>query len=955
MKTFLSLVAKDLLGRFGNNMRDVTVVFPGKRASIFLNQELALASPQPVWAPRYTTMSDLFYRLSPYVAADPIDSIVALHGIFCSTLSVEEMEDHYSLDKFWSWGEVILSDFDDIDKHLADAEAIFANVYELHQLESLDYLTEEQRETLRHFFGNFTAEGNSVLKERFLHVWQHMHRIYTSLRQQQMQEGCMYEGALFRDVVERMHKDDSYLLPLLEDKKAIVFAGFNVLNDVEKALMTAIQKEGKALFYWDYDTFYVENPEHEAGVFMRQNLKDFPCALPREEFCNLSSLRDVTFISCNSDNAAARFSHQWLGQKHDPVSNRNAVILCNEGLLQPMLHSIPSKQEKVNVTMGFPLMDTPIYSFVIALISLQTDGFDKKQERFRFPFIQSVMHHVYASYIPQEEWLRYQAEDNAKLISYLISMVQKVGMQYSNIEEPDVYEQLYIEAIFQTNRILTKFLQLVSRSQQPLQIQHITLRRLLRSLLCSTSIPFHGEPAHGLQVMGVLETRCLDFSHMLMLSVEEGMLPRNIHSNTMIPANIREAFGLTTPRHRIAVFSYYFYRLIQRTEHLTCVYNENCVGNSHHEMSRFLRQMLAETTIPIRTLWLRSKSKVSGTEELFVEKTEEVMQRMLMRYDVNTSRHKAIPLSPTAINMYMTCPMRFFLTHISGLRAEEEQQEELTAPLIGDIFHDTAELVYKHIMDHTGSRTIQKNTLSQVLDNMDSVVGPILDIVFDTVYFHPADRWTRTDAALEMIRKDTRPGNQYLGELIIIRKVLMQYLTNLLRYDLNHTPFRIIGTEVDCKFLLTVKPDGMQPITINTGGRIDRLDEMDSHVRIVDYKTGSHIPAIKSMEDVTGTAGNHEGYYLQTFLYSLAVLRAEKPELPLVPTLFYPAKAYSTTYDPTLTMGKEPIEDFKPLAEEFSEGLSGVVRQIFTPGTKFCQTPDTASCANCEFKLLCNR
>ena len=233
-------------------------------------------------------------------------------------------------------------------------------------------------------------------------------------------------------------------------------------------------------------------------------------------------------------------------------------------------------------------------------------------------------------------------------------MVQQVGMHFSGIQEPDVYEQLYIEAIFQTHRILSKFLQLTSREENPLCVQHVTLRRLLRALLCSTSIPFHGEPAQGLQVMGVLETRCLDFSHMLMLSVEEGMLPRNTQGNTMIPAKIREAFGLTTPRHRIAVFSYYFYRLIQRTEHLTCVYNENCVGTSRHEMSRFLRQMLAETDIPIRTLWLKSESSIQDVQELSVPKTPEILLRMLERYDQNTSGKKAIPLSPSAINTYMT-------------------------------------------------------------------------------------------------------------------------------------------------------------------------------------------------------------------------------------------------------------------------------------------------------------
>ena len=971
MKTFLSLVANDLLKRFGNNMHNVTVVFPGKRASLFLNQELALASDTPVWAPRYITMSDLFYSLSPYVKADPIDSIASLYQIFSKTILTEEIQEEYSLDKFWGWGEIILSDFDDIDKHLADAEAIFSNVYEQMQLENLDYLTNEQKETLQHFFKNFSAEGNSLIKERFLNVWSKMYQMYTDLRKEQMQAGTVYEGAIFRSVIERLKKDDTLLPSFLADGQAIVFAGFNVLNDVEHALMSAIQKQGKALFYWDYDSYYVENPEHEAGEFMRQNLKDFPCALGKENYDNLRHLQDVTFISCNTDNAVARYAHQWLTLLKDknllPIkgeARRGSVILCNENLLQPVLHSLPQQVEKVNITMGFPLTDAPIYSFVMALLSLQTDGFDLTQQRFRHPFVQVVQHHVYAPLLEEEQWLRYQATDNMQLLAYLIEMVEKVGVHFSEIQEPNVYEQLYIEAIFQTHRILTKFLQLTCRDKNPLVVQHITLRRLLRTLLCSTSIPFHGEPAHGLQVMGVLETRCLDFSHMLMLSVEEGMLPKNTQGNTMIPADIREAFGLTTPRHRIAVFSYYFYRLIQRTEHLTCVYNENCVGNSKHEMSRFLRQMLAETEIPIRTLWLRSDTSIQDAQTLSVPKTPKILQRMLERYDINTSGKNAIPLSPSVINTYMTCPLKFFLAHVSGLRADVDPQDGLNAPLIGDIFHDTAELIYKRIIQRTGSHIIQRNTLSELLSDMEGLVGPILDIVFDTVYFHPADHWQRTEEAWKMVCRDSRPGNQYTGELIIIRRVLMQYLTNLLRYDLRHTPFRIIATETDRMFNVQLTMNNStnselstlnSKLNITTGGRIDRLDEQDGRIRVVDYKTGYHVPSIKSMDDVTNTAGKHEGYFLQAFLYSYAVLQNDKPQLPLVPALFYPGKAYKEDYDPTLTIDKNVIEDFAPLADEFYKGLTQVVKQIFSPDYSFTQTPEVKDCANCDFKLLCGR
>jgi hypothetical protein len=327
---------------------------------------------------------------------------------------------------------------------------------------------------------------------------------------------------------------------------------------------------------------------------------------------------------------------------------------------------------------------------------------------------------------------------------------------------------------------------------------------------------------------------------------------------------------------------------------------------------------------------------------------------MLQRYDINTSGEKAIPLSPSVINTYMTCPLKFFLAHVSGLRADVDPQEGLNAPLIGDIFHDTAELIYKRIIQRTGNHIIQRNTLSELLSDMEGLIGPILDIVFDTIYFHPADRWQRTEEAWKMVCRDTRPGNQYTGELIIIRRVLMQYLTNLLRYDLRHAPFRIIDTETDRYINCQLSTVNSQ-LNITAGGRIDRLDEMDGHIRVVDYKTGYHLPSIKSMDEVINTAAKHEGYFLQAFLYSYAVLKEDKPQLPIVPALFYPGKAYKEDYNPTLTIGKEVIEDFAPMADEFYEGLTQVLKQIFSPDTSFTQTPEVKNCTNCDFKLLCGR
>ncbi len=954
MNTFLSAVARDLTARFGSNLHDVTVVFPGKRASLFLTQELVGTGKSPLWEPEYTSMDNLFQTFTPLTQADPIESICTLLRLMQQIIPEEETQ---SLDQLWGWGEVILSDFDDIDKHMADAQLVLANVYDQHCLDNIDYLTDEQEEALKRFFSNFSVEGNTAIKERFLHIWSHMYPLYQALNRTLEARGTLYSGALYRRVASDLKHRPDLLDGYLKERKAVAFVGFNVLNDVEQALMMEIKRSGKGRFYWDYDSFYVDNKANEAGIFMRENLLHFPCALGKEEYDNMRHLHDVTFISCTTDNAAARFAQQWLSQPQDVVPNHNAVVLCNESLLHPVLHALPPSVGEVNVTMGFPLADTPVYSLLMALASLQTDGYDMQKGTFRYPFLQAVRRHAYAPMLGDEaEWAgQWQGADSPTLLTWLDRMVQRVGTCFAGRPAPSAYDMLYMEAIFQTHRIMQQFIRLTQLPQDALDVLPGTMRRLLHSMLLSISIPFHGEPALGLQVMGVLETRCLDFSHLLMLSVEEGMLPRATQADTMIPADIREAFGLTTPRHRNAVYAYYFYRLIQRTQHLTCVYNENSTGNTRHEISRFLRQMQAETDIPIRSRWLRSTPQVDEASALCVQKDEAIMQEMREKYDQSLPEGRHVMLSPSAINIYMACPLKFYFQHVVGIQPERDPEEGLQPADIGDIFHDTAQVLYEQLMQRTGSRTLGANVLNEVLRQMESRVEPLLDIVFDVHVFHPFDdKWHMGDRIREMAGRGERPQNEYTGELIIYRSVIMQYLKNLLRYDAQHAPLHIIGTEVERKFTMDIHPEGAPPLVIKTGGRIDRLDEVEGCVRVVDYKTGNHVPEVRSMEQVTGLSDAHEGYYLQTFLYAYAQKQHCKPDTKVKPVLFYPGKASRDTYSPALYIGKQEVESLDgEVAEEFIQGLRERIAEIFSPALPFTQCSDQRTCDHCDFRLIC--
>ncbi|MBO7119440.1 MAG: PD-(D/E)XK nuclease family protein [Bacteroidaceae bacterium] len=973
MKSFLNLIASDLLARFTNDMRDVTVVFPNKRAGMFLSRELAIQNDKPVWAPHYCTIGDLFQSLTTIQQADPMECICILHRIMQEVLGADYTE---TLDEFWSWGEVLMADFDDIDKHLANAQAIFTNITDQERLNSIDYLESNQRKTLEHFFGHFSLENTTKMKEKFLLTWSHMFEIYTKLHDKLLEEGKLWEGAMFRHVIEQIQTSEDLVHELLKSKRAIVFVGFNVLNNVETSMMKAILQEArlcgqeKALFYWDYDVYYRESrKDHKSGFFMKQNLDNFPNAISElEPFDNFNHLSDVTFIACSTDNAAARYTNLWLKEHAQSKAPRKAVILCNEALMQPVLHAIPKEIEEVNVTMGFPVADTPIHAIIMALLKLQLEGYDANRKRFRYPFEQSLRRQPLFELLKEEDCFAYCGDDTAKLLNYLLTHLRQIALHFAQIEEPNIYEQLYSEAVFRIDKMLCLLRNLTQDKDTPLVILPGTLRRLLRQMMTSAKIPFHSKPDRGLQMMGMLETRCLDFEHMLMLSVEEGFLPRSAHANSFIPETLRKAFGLTTQDHRIAVYEYYFYRLVSRCEHLTCVYNESTSDGVPHEMSRFLTQMLAETKIPIRTLWLRSKPQPSIRSTIEIQKTPEVMERLRQRYDQNCANGEKQVLSASTINAYIECPIRFYLDKVLGIRQEDNLEEGISASTIGTIFHDSVEFFYRRLQEQHKSHDI----FAYMLCEKDSSIKPsvlaelelILHTAFDVSWFHPTEAFDRLPDIAERFprAKEFKANNAYKGATLIALDVLRTYLIRLIRFDAEQAPFSILGTEVDRSVEFDV-----QGTRLKVGGRVDRIDKTSNHIRIVDYKTGTYHKDDKlvKMENVVGLNDKkHYSYYLQTFLYALAEM--ESPEaklhnkLPIKPILFYPIAAANPDYDPSLFIEKVVVDNFGAQhADAFREGMQNILEDIFNPDKPFtCTTnenKDLGPCKYCKLQEICGK
>ena len=643
MQSFLQLVAHDLYAKIGNDLSRTVLIFPNKRANLFFNEYLAGESDQPIWSPAAMSISDLFQKLSVQKTGDPIRLVCELYKVF-----KEETESQETLDDFYFWGELLISDFDDVDKNLVDADKLFSNLQDLKSLmDDYEFLDREQEEAIQQFFRNFSIERRTELKEKFISLWDKLGTIYHHYRKNLTELGIAYEGMLYRNVIEQLDTDQ-----LKYDK--YIFVGFNVLNKVEKEFFRKLQKADKAIFYWDYDIFYTQQiKKHEAGEFINRNLKDFPNELPASYFDSLKKPKKIRYISASTENAQARFLPEWIRTTFSSDNEKeNAVVLCNEALLLPVLHSIPEEVKNVNITMGFPLAQTPVYSFINAAMELQTNGYRFDTGRFTYETVSAILKHPYTrqlstkadiiereltktnrfyplpSELKQDEFLAnlFTPRNGIKeLCDYLIGLIKDISTLYRKEGEyNDIFNQLYRESLFQSFLKINRLYSLIESGE--LNIQTHTLKRLISKVLTSSNIPFHGEPAIGMQVMGVLETRNLDFRNLVMLSLNEGQLPKTGGESSFIPYNLRKAFGMTTIEHKNAVYAYYFYRLIQRAENITLLYNTSSDGLNRGEESRFMLQLLVEGPHEITREYLEAGQSPQSTPKIEIPKTQKILE-----------------------------------------------------------------------------------------------------------------------------------------------------------------------------------------------------------------------------------------------------------------------------------------------------------------------------------------
>ena len=774
--SFLSSLAQTLITAYGTDLSRVTVVFPNKRASLFLNEELTHLYDKPLWSPAYITISDLFRSMSSLEVADPIKLICDLHKSYVKCTGIEE-----SLDHFYGWGQILLSDFDDVDKHLAPADKVFANLRDIREYDDVSYLSQQQKDILRKFFSNFNDSHNSELKQRFLSFWSHIYDIYLDFNARLASQGLAYEGSLYRQVIEKSLKVEvnAFL------NRQYVFAGFNLLLPVEQALIQHLEAEDKACLIQDTDE---ETP------------------------------KEISIISAPTDNIQARYVSTWLKENHRiEAGSKTAIVLADESLLQTVIHAIPPEVTKLNITTGYPLSQTTAATRVAPQDVLIPKGGQSLPLR---------KHSARGGTTSQDVFER-------KTLT------------------PD--SPLELEALYRLELILNRRQTLIDSGD--LQVSDATLHRLLTQIIATTTIPFHGEPLEGIQIMGVLETRNLDFDHVLLLSCNEGNLPKGITDTSFIPYSIRKAYDLTTADHKVDIYRHYFRRLLQRASDVTILYNNSTSDGKTSEMSQFMHQLLVESPHPITLKTLQAGLQPTWSQQQPVIKSPEVIETLRHRFSEK-------PLSPSALSLYFRCPLQFFYRYVAGLD-EYKEEDPMDSRLFGNIFHKAAQLLYS--TDFSGNNlSFRKHSARGGTTSQD---------VFERKVIPSVCRAVDEAIKLELFHiEDPMATMPPLNGLQLInREVIIKYLRQLLEIDRRLAPFTILALETPLY--------ADSATTIKIGGIVDRIDKISlpdgsERIRVVDYKTSS--TRLKPLPDVAAifdpaNIKYHSDYYLQAILYACLV------------------------------------------------------------------------------------
>ncbi|MEM9857313.1 MAG: PD-(D/E)XK nuclease family protein [Bacteroidota bacterium] len=937
MKTFLQEIAQKLVQQHPKDMGNVTVVFPNRRAGLYFREALKEYINGPSWSPTIVSFQQFVAGQSDLVVADSLQLIHELYTVYKKIMKGTE-----GFDRFYFWGQMLLKDFDEVDKYLVDAQSLYTNLSRQKQLDlSFDFLEPEQKELIQQFWQGF-EDTKSANKDRFLRVWEKLGAVYANLNSHLAEQNIAYEGMQYKQLAKNLDKHEWRHL-----RGPVWFAGFNALTEAEEKIISWLMLNRQAQIFWDIDEYYLSDKRQEAGNFFRmyQRKNVFGKSFETDGKSNLrSGEKNITLLGVPQHVGQAKLTGQLLNhllaEQPDIDLRKVAIVLADESLLFPVLHSLPDQVGAINVTMGFPLAFAPINSLIESILELHQFAKvrDNDQTIFYFKPILSILRHPEIAAIDPKgiEKLIQSIEQNNRVFLYgdelalgtvltsIFSSMQSSFVAYLKEVLANLYvenkdkEALDTEYLHYYYRLLNRYADILEESNETVDVN--AFARLFRQVVRTEKLPFTGEPLRGLQIMGVLETRNLDFEHVFVLSMNEDFFPSTGKQHSFVPYNLRRAYKMPHYDQQDAIYAYLFYRLLQRASSVNLFYNTEGNDLGGEEMSRFLQQLIHESGLEIKQKVLANYTATEQRDAITIERTDEVrkgLERFIVESAVETK-----PLSPSAVNTYLDCRLKFYFRYITQLYERDTIEEDIDARTLGQVLHNTMEYLYQH------RTTIEKKDLKAFRSQLD----PLILDAFKEFYGVPADKLFKLE-----------------GKNLIAREVVKEFALKILKLDEQYAPFEVVGVEERYSTEIPLQDD----LTVAMGGLVDRIDKKDGLVRLIDYKTGSDKQKFRNVEELFLRKDRNKAA-LQTFAYTL-MHKKENGER-VVPIVFNKNALFqnesSLFYHED---DKQQVKDVTLYLNEYREKLKETLHEIFVSDQSFDQTEYVKKCELCPYKEICGR
>lgn len=974
METFLEETAKDILQKYGSR-ESVCVVFPNKRTLSFFRKAYAEAVGGTSFAGNFFTINKVIAQLSGYMPVeDNVNLLFTLYDAFAEVFKDSEYNARLAsgFDVFYDTGVKLLKDFNEIDNYLVDLKQLcnnFADIADIEAFYAGSSFSEEQIDAIKSFWTNFSPERLSKEKLRYKELWINLPRVHDIFVNKLLERGKGYTGLINRLICNKI--DDGTINPKY---KTYIFVGFNALNKTERKIFAWFRKNGSGHFYWDSDSYYITDPVQEAGLFLRQYLSDYPddrkLPLPNNIIGNP---KNVEYIGVPLSVAQAKAVYGILddfAHQEDFKPEKTAVILGDEHLLFPVLNSLPESIGSVNVTMGYPFKETPVYSLLHNCLALRKNLKGKGEKAmFYYKDVNAILQHplicnlpnvnakIIVEHIVANKMIRVAAkmfEPECQLLKNIFCFpltetsptdilfnLMNVISEYFFIKNPEVKpkESVENEYLYTAYTKIKALYNVLFDNRDKYTLSEELVISLLRQNFDSVSVPFDSESVgNSVQIMGMIESRNIDFDNIIMLGINEGVFPKVSENDSFITEGMRMAFDMPVLKYKDAIFAYFFYRLFQRAKNIKVLYNNVFGQSTSGEPSRFATQILKEASSQYRP-----DSQLVITEREFMRQitpsgkyltnidNNQNTVDILKRYLANDFRNSK--LSPSALNTYLDCPLKFYFQYVARLAPEEEIQEDISPADFGTILHASVETLYSQLKNADGFITAEALNVSE----------PIAEQHILNAYNRNFNLKLKDKESLEGFHK-------------IFFEIVKRYLRRIIDYDKSVAPFKFLAAEENAYCSIDVNINGKDE-KVWIGGKLDRLDvDHLGRLRIVDYKTGS---TEKKMSFNTipddlfcGASKNRKTIAFQLLFYSYVYIQ-KHPEMRPVPAVYAVRNAISEA-DTYLSAQKQLVDssNIKALTDEFATELKKLLENIFNC-EKFLPTPNDY-CKYCNFSQLCN-